>query len=191
MKLLHRSFYERNTVEVGHDLIGKIMVRIVDKHMLSGMIVETEAYQFGDQASHAYEKITKRNQALFGPSGHLYIYTLHGHHCVNLVAHDADTKAGGVLIRALEPLEGIEYMQKQRGDVTLRNLTNGPGKLCQALQITSKLYGHDVTHVGELYVVENKKELQGSVIASKRIGISKAQDRLWRFTLEGNEFVSR
>lgn len=186
-----RSFYERNTVDVAHDLIGKVMVRVINGHLLSGMIVEAEAYQSGDEACHAYDKKTKRNQALFGQPGHLYIYTIHKQFCVNIVSHDADTKAGGVLIRALEPLQGIAYMQENRPHVPLHNLTNGPGKLCQALQITAALYGHDVTELGPLYIVENEEALQRSVIASKRIGISKAQDKLWRFYLKANRFVSR
>lgn len=191
MALLNRSFYARNTLQVAQDLLGKIIVRIVNNKKISGMIVETEAYEYGDEASHAYNKQTKRNQALFGPSGHAYIYSIHNHYCLNLVSHDKQTLAGGVLIRALEPLQGIDTMEKNRHTVSLRNLTNGPGKLCKAFAITKELYGHDVTHKGPLYVIDNKHDKNLSIISSPRIGISKAKEKMWRFYIADNKWVSK
>ena len=189
MKILARSFYERDTIIVARDLIGKIIVRQWQGHTISGMIVETECYRNDDPASHAYRGKTERTKALFGPPGHAYIYFSYGvHWCFNIVAHGVP-HAGGVLIRALEPLEGIEIMEKNRGIKSLKNLTNGPGKLAQALHITKKEYGLDLTKKGPLYILDNhiKRDL---ITTTPRIGISKAKEELLRFCLKDSPYLS-
>lgn len=192
MKILPRSFYQRDTVLVAQELLGKQIIRKVNNKIVSGIIVETEAYMMDDPASHAYRGKTKSNEALFGQVGHAYIYFIYGSHfCFNIVARSADCQAGGVLIRALEPVEGIEAMKHFRQTEVERNLTNGPGKLAQALHITKTLYGHDVTHEGPLYVVQGVKVAHNDICATKRIGISKAREQAWRFYVCTNPFVSQ
>lgn len=189
-KIIPRSYYARDTVEVAHDLIGALLVREWKGNMLVGMIVETEAYRSDEPSCHAYRGCTARTKALFGDPGHAYIYFTYGnHYCLNIVAHDAK-HAGGVLIRALQPLQGIEVMQQTRNISSIHSLTNGPGKLAQALHITKTLYGHDVTKKSELYVCQGPTQ-EKDVIATKRIGISQAQDLEWRFCLKGSPYLSR
>lgn len=190
MKIVKRFFYNRDTVTVAKELLGKIVIRMIDDTMISGMIVETEAYQYGDRASHCYSRKTARNEALFGPAGHAYIYMIHNKFCFNVVAHDENTPAGGVLIRALQPLQGIEFMQKNRNINTLHALTNGPGKLAQALNITKKLYGIDVTKKGPLYIVQNSIE-SFDIVTTTRIGISYEKEKKWRFYINNNPWVSK
>ena len=192
MKILSRSFYERDTVRVAKDLLGKILVRVNHDHLIAGRIVETEAYRIDDPASHSYRGPTQANRAMFGQVGHAYIYFIYGnHYCLNAVARDEKHEAGGVLIRALEPLEGIELMEKFRHRSDLHTLTNGPGKLAQALHITKALYGTDLTKKGELFIADAPKIASGDICAVPRIGISKATDKLWRFYVRNNPFVSR
>ncbi len=192
MRLLERSFYQRETVEVAHDLLGKIVVRQYYHHLLAGRIVETEAYTIDDEASHSHRGQTHANRAMFGPVGHAYIYFIYGnHYCLNAVARNQNHEAGGVLIRALEPINGIEFMKQFRGITDIHNLTNGPGKLAQALHITKALYGIDLTQKGELYIVDGQTIPEKDICAAPRIGISKATDVLWRFYICDNPFVSR
>jgi len=189
MNILARSFYERDTSEVAHDLIGKIVVREVHGHLLRGIIVETESYRNDDPSSHAFRGKTVRTTALFGPAGHAYIYFSYGiHWCLNIVAHD-NHHAGGVLIRALEPVQGIEIMQKNRGIQKIIQLANGPGKLTEALHITKADYGIDMTVKNGLYVIDHSIELK-KVIATTRIGISKAHDLPLRFCLKDSPYLS-
>ena len=193
MKLIPRTFYQRDTVLVARELLGKILVRVLsDGTVLAGIIVETEAYVCDDEACHAFRGETAANRALFGPVGHAYIYFIYGmYYCCNIVARKPAVKAGGILIRALEPVEGIAAMQKFRHAKQLRQLTNGPGKLAQALHINKHLYGVDVTKKGELFVIEGRKIPKNELVESERIGISCAQEKLWRFYIKGNSFVSK
>ena len=172
------------------ELIGKILVLNQDGILLSGKIVETEAY-FGaqDPASHAYRGRTLRNQVMFGLAGISYVYFTYGnHHCLNIVTEEEGT-AGAVLIRALEPLAGIELMKKRRGNQNELALTNGPGKLTQAFGITREHSGHDLTK-SMFYVTEEGEEKSIDIQTDKRIGISRAQNLPLRFYLRGNPFVS-
>ena len=186
MKILQRSFYERPTVEVARDLLGKKVSRVWNGHLLSGIITETEAYCGPiDPASHAYKGQTNRNKALFGPVGHSYIYFIYGnHHCLNIVSREKDSPAGGVLIRSLIPQDGIETMQTLRHCDTISNLTNGPGKIGQALHVTLHDNHIDVTHKGPLYLTQGITVDPTDIIATPRIGISKAQELLWRFIIK-------
>lgn len=184
MNILPRSFYERSTVQVAQDLLGKIIVRMVDGQLVAGIITETEAYcGLMDPASHAFGGQTKRNAAMFGTPGHSYVYFTYGnHYCLNLVAKEKDAPAGGVLIRGLIPCDGIEHMKKLRNTHVLSNLTSGPGKIGQAFKLSLTDNHIDVTKKSALYVTEGVLIGKDEIEASPRIGISKATDLLWRFT---------
>ena len=191
-KMLPRTFYARDTEVVARELLGKKVVREENGKVCSGIIVETEAYVCTDAACHAYRGKTKSNEALFGPVGHAYIYFTYGmHFCLNVVARKSTMLAGGILIRALEPVEGIELMSARRKTSALHNLTSGPGKLAQALHITKALYGCDVTKKGPIYIVQGIELKKSDIVATKRIGISKEQERAWRFYCKDNSFVSK
>ena len=197
-------------------LLGCTLTRTItlngEKHKLVARIVETEAYDQDDPASHAFGGPSERNAAMFGPAGHLYVYVSYGmHHCCNVVC-GPEGFGSGCLVRAVEPLEGVEVMRElreagragkaqagcvaeQAGRVRkhplkLRDLTNGPGKVCAALGIDKALYGHDLTV--EPLVLDYAPLLPGETIGrSPRVGISKNADAPKRFFIEGNEFVSR
>ncbi len=188
--MLDRSFFRRHPAEVARDLLGKLLVRDLDGEHLVGRIVETEAYCSEDPASHSYRGKTARNQAMFGEVGCAYVYFIHGlHYCVNATAR-LDTLAGGVLIRALEPVEGMATMQRLRGRERLLDLASGPAKLTQSMGIDMRLYGVDLTQYGPLYLTEPATHEDLSILATPRIGISKAVDVPWRFIVADNPFVS-
>lgn len=194
MKILSRSFYNRDTALVSQELLGKIIVRTIDaKTILMGKIVETEAYTgIQDQASHAYGGKRIRNAPLFGPVGHAYVYFIYGmYYCLNFVSRAPGVPAGGTLIRAIEPLQGIEYMQQQRQLHAIHSLTNGPGKLTVALSITLALNNSDVTKKGPLFVIDAPAIAMHEQIVTTRIGISKAAQEQLRFYIKDNEFVSK
>jgi DNA-3-methyladenine glycosylase len=184
--IIQREFYQRDTVEVARDLLGALLVRVHDGKLMSGIIAETEAYagEF-DPASHTYNGKTVRNVALFGPVGHSYVYLSYGiHHCLNLVARPENQMAGGVLIRGLIPVEGIEHMQHYRNTARIDRLTNGPGNVGQALQFNLNHNHIDVTTHGQLYVLQGKPIADEHIRVTPRIGISKAQEYPWRFVLD-------
>ena len=185
MRIIPRSFYDRDTVNVAQDLIGKLLVRRIGQKIISGMIIETEAYRYKDDAaSHSFVGMTERNKAMFGQVGKAYVYFTYGmHYCVNVVAKNNDFEAGAVLFRALEPREGIDFMIKQRKTTLISNLTSGPAKLTQALQITKKQYGEDLTKPSNLFIIEGKKVKKSEIKTRSRIGIKKATDKLWNFSL--------
>jgi len=184
LTILPREFYSRDTVTVAKNLLGKKIIRKIGKNEVSGIITETEAYrQNDDPASHAFRKITDRNKIMFEEVGSAYVYFTYGmYFCFNVVARTPKIAAGAVLIRVIEPLKGIEIMQKNRGNVNLKNLTDGPAKLTQALEITKEHYGMDLTKKSKLYITEGIKPKQ--IIASPRIGITKATEKLWNFKIK-------
>jgi DNA-3-methyladenine glycosylase len=186
--ILKRAFYERETVQVARELLGKVLVH----GETAGRIVETEAYLGGDDlASHSARGVTERTRVIFGPPGHAYVYFIYGmYECLNLVAEPAG-KAGCVLIRALEPLYGIDVMRLRRpGARKLEDLASGPGKLTLAMGITRAQNGMDVTR-GEFAVREPREEAQIEIVVTPRIGISECADWPLRFLIGGNRFVSR
>ncbi len=186
--ILRRGFYARGTVGVARDLLGKILMH----GDVAGKIVETEAYLGGDDlASHSARGITDRTRVIFGPPGHAYVYFIYGmYECLNLVA-EPDGKPGCVLIRALEPVAGIEVMQRRRpGAHKLGDLTSGPGRLTLALGITRALNGADVTR-GPLTVHTAAHEEAFQIEVTPRIGIRHCADWPLRFVIKGNPFVSR
>jgi len=185
MMILPRSFYDRDTVDVAQDLLGKILARRIGQKIISGMIIETEAYRYkDDEASHSFVGMTERNKAMFGQVGRAYVYFTYGmHYCMNVVAKNDNFDAGAVLFRALEPRDGIDFMIRQRKTKLISNLTNGPAKLTQALQITKKQYGVDLTKSSSLFVIEGKEIKKTEIKARSRIGIKKATDKPWNFRL--------
>lgn len=187
------DFYSRNTIQVAQDLLGALLVRQINGIRVSGIIVEVEAYcGLIDPASHAYRGKTNRNKSMFGPVGHVYVYFTYGmHYCVNVVSRSLEAPAGGVLIRALQPVEGISYMHGQRKQIDPILLTNGPGKLTQALRIDRKLDGITIMQPGQLYIEPGPEFDRSLIQASPRIGISLAKEQLWRFSIQHNQWVSR
>lgn len=183
MKILKKNFYEHNTAHVARALLGKMLVRSWHGHLLAGIIVETEAYLgLADPASHAYKGETPRNKAMFGPAGHSYVYFIYGnHHCLNIVAKDKKSAAGGVLIRSIIPIAGIDVMKKLRKTDSITHLTDGPGKIGQAFHLTVADNHIDVTKRGPLFILDGIHLTSSDSIATPRIGISKAHEKLWRF----------
>lgn len=177
------------SVEVGPRLLGCILERDIEGRTLRGMIVETEAYDQSDIASHSYNGETPRTKVMFGPAGHLYVYFTYGmHYCCNVVTGEMGY-GSGVLIRAVEPLEGIDIMQERRGKSGIE-LTNGPAKVCQALGIGKAQNGTDLCD-GEVRIVVSPALPNRSIVTTTRIGISKGQDVPWRFYIADNAWVSR
>ena len=182
-------------------LLGCTLTRTItlngEKHKLVARIVETEAYDQDDPASHAFGGPSERNAAMFGPAGHLYVYVSYGmHHCCNVVC-GPEGFGSGCLVRAVEPLESVEVMRELREagraykhPLKLRDLTNGPGKVCAALSINKELYGHDLT-VEPLVLGFAPLLPEETIGSSPRVGISKNIDAPKRFFIEGNAFVSR
>ena len=194
---LPRSFYEPSASIVAPKLLGHFLIRNTPEGPCGGAIVETEAYIKGDAACHAAPGLTKRNRVMFGEPGHGYVYLIYGfHYCVNAVCQPPGL-AEAVLIRAVEATFGEKLMLAQRPVQSARELTNGPGKLCQAMNITRDLDGVDLCNEqSELYIVENPdvkkfRKKKGPLVTTTRIGITKAATLPLRFYLPGSEFVSR
>jgi len=186
------AFFRRPAETVAADLLGMEVVSTVDGEATHGRIVETEAYLgYYDPASHGYlHRRNTRNQALFGPPGTWYVYLSYGMHwCANLVCQQAGL-ASAVLLRALEPLTGLETMRRRRGDVADRDLCSGPGKLCQALGITRELDGQRMSESSAV-VLRTRRHEDIRIAATPRIGITKAADWPLRFHLAGSPWVSR
>ena len=178
-----------DTTELARFLIGKLVVRDLPEGRISGRIVETEAYLHGDAAAHSFRGETPRNRSLFLERGHAYVYVSYGIHRMLNVAGGAHGIGTGVLIRALEPLEGIALMQARRGITALTDLARGPGRLAQALEITLGLDGIDLTAEGPLWLGRLDRPA-GEIGASVRIGISKEVELPLRFYERGSKFVS-
>ena len=191
-RILTRSFYTRKTDIVARDLLGKLIVCPAKNKILSAKIVETEAY-FGngeDPASHAHRGPTPRSAIMFGPAGVAYVYFNYGvHWLLNFVAKE-DSQAGAVLIRAVQPVEGLELMLKNR-PTAASNLTNGPGKLTKALGIDGSHNGIDVTKVKSKFYVADFLSADFEIGESCRVGIKKGVEKQLRFFIKGNPFVSR
>jgi DNA-3-methyladenine glycosylase len=182
---------------VAKDLLGKKLVRTIRNNnnmqfRLAGIIVETEAYGYSDDlASHAYVGPTGRNKIMFGDVGKAYVYFTYGNHfCLNVSARRSKVEAGAILIRGIEPVEGIELMRQFRPVDDIYSLTSGPGKLTQALNITSLLNGTDMTNSeSEIYIEFGKRPKH--IVTTPRIGITRALDKEWRFVDPSSPFISR
>jgi DNA-3-methyladenine glycosylase len=190
---LPRAFYEQSTVEVAKQLLGKFLVRTHPDSERVGRIVETEAYVGPqDLACHAAKGRTKRTEVMFGPAGHAYVYFIYGfYNMLNLVTEAKDYPAA-VLIRAVEPVDGLGVMQQRRRSDALRNLASGPGKLCQAFDIDRTLNGVDLA--GGILYVEDRGDAAPKFVSTARIGVDYAgkwKDKRLRFLVRGSEFVSK
>jgi DNA-3-methyladenine glycosylase len=190
---LPRSFYSRSTLDVASDLLGKVLVRRVDRRKLAGKIVETEAYVGPhDLACHASKGHTPRTSVMFGPPGYAYIYMIYGFYfCLNVVTEPLGYPAA-VLIRAVEPLENVDLMGKLRNNPEhATNIASGPGKLCMAMSIDKQLNGADL--LGTTIWIEDRKLDPGPILTSARVGVDYAgeyKDKPWRFFVDGNAHVS-
>jgi DNA-3-methyladenine glycosylase len=187
---LGRSFFSRYTPDVAQDLLGCLLVRRIGGKKLSGRIVEVEAYRGSDDpASHSFRGLTKRSALMFGEAGHVYVFFSYGFHwCLNFTTEE-EGQPGAVLIRALEPVEGVKQMMRNRGVSDAGRLTDGPGKLTEALSIDGTFNGEDVTESKRLLVLGPREPVP--IRASARIGISSGRERQWRYFVDGNQFVSK
>jgi DNA-3-methyladenine glycosylase len=189
---LNDKFFQKPTLELARSLLGMKLWTKDRERVTSGMIVEVEAYRGDiDEASHSYGGPSERTRVMFGPPGHAYVYFIYGmHHCIN-VSSEKEGVGAGILIRALEPLDGVEIMKRRRHVKDEKNLTNGPGKLCQALGIDDRLLGCNFTTSLKIRLEPYKTFSDSEISTSKRIGISKARDLEWRFFVKGNRYVSK
>jgi DNA-3-methyladenine glycosylase len=187
---LSREFYLQDTILVARGLVGKLLVHNTPEGVISGRIVETEAYLRGDPACHANRGMTERNRVMFGPPGHAYVYFTYGmHFCMNAVTQP-EGEAEAVLIRALQPIEGIELMARNRKVTESHNLCSGPGKLTQALGLNRAHNGFDLTD--SCLIIADDGEDAGEIVVTTRIGIKVFVDKPWRFYSERwREWVSR
>jgi DNA-3-methyladenine glycosylase len=188
-RVLNRAEMPLDTAELARFLIGKRLVRMLDDGVAGGRIVETEAYVIGDPAGHAYVGTTARNRTLFLERGHAYVYLAYGVSFMLNVSSEAPGVGAGVLIRAIEPTDGIAIMKRNRGVERVRDLARGPGRLTAALAIDRRLDGVDLCQAGPLWLGSDGQG-RGEIGGSKRIGITRAADSLLRFYLRGNLFVS-
>ncbi len=189
--VLTRAFFDRDPVTVARALLGKLLLHDEEGQQLVGRIVETEAYLAADDpASHSYRGQTPRNTAMFGPPGHAYVYAMHRYHCLNVVT-EGEGIPSAVLIRAVEPLQGMEVMFPRRGTTHYVHLTSGPGKLCQAFAIDRSLDRWCLTQAGRLWLAEPLSETDINTVATPRIGVTSAQELPLRFCDASSTCLSR
>ena len=186
--ILKKSFYERETVTVAKELVGKIIVRKVHGQELTGIITETEAYRGKDDpASHAAVKMTERNKVMFGTAGMSYVYFTYGmYFMLNVVAKSKKQNAGAVLIRGLYPQKGLKKMMKNRGMDNIDKISDGPGKLTIAFVITKKQHNKDMTKESSIYIKDGIKPKKIKV--GPRIGISKGLEKMWNFSINPKDY---
>jgi DNA-3-methyladenine glycosylase len=189
---LPRSFFARPSTEVAPDLLGRVLVRTLPTGArLVVRLVETEAYQDDDPASHSFRGRTARTEVMFGPPGRLYVYFTYGmYFCMNVVT-GAKGEGSAVLLRAAEPLEGLAEMRALRGIEDERALCSGPGKLCRALGVDLANNGDDLVRGSALDLHEGAPVPAGAVEVTPRVGIRRAAELPWRFVVRGDRFVSR
>ncbi|HQY51298.1 MAG TPA: DNA-3-methyladenine glycosylase [Ignavibacteria bacterium] len=194
VKSLSKEFYLKDAVIVAKDLLGKLIIRKFGNKFAAVKIVETEAY-FGDHdpACHAFGRVTKRNSVIYGPEGKAYVYFIYGsYYCFNAVCGKEGT-GNAILIRAGEPVEGIEIMKKFRPNVKNDiELTNGPSKLCMAMNVDLSLNRTDITNTdSEIFIAENDRIKRSEIITSRRIGLNKGVEFPYRFFIKENPFVTK
>ena len=188
-RVLDRAEMPADTVQLARFLISKMLVRTLSESMAAGRIVETEPYVIGDPAGHAYRGVTPRNRALFLERGHAYVYLAYGISFMLNVSSETSGVGAGILVRAIEPTNGITIMERNRGLERMRDLARGPGRLCAALGIDRRLDGIDLCQAGPLWLGSDG-QAPDEIGQSKRIGITRAADSPLRFYLRGNLFVS-
>ncbi|MFP4136707.1 MAG: DNA-3-methyladenine glycosylase [Candidatus Acetothermia bacterium] len=189
---LSREFFRRDTATVAKDLLGKELIRVIGDRLLRGKVVETEAY-YGksDPPSHASSGRTPRSEIMWKEPGLVYVYLVYGIHMMFNVVTEPKDSPGAVLFRAVEPIEGVEYMVKGRGVNAVEDLADGPGKLTEAFRIGKEENGLDLTESEELWLIASDAQEGGEIVESTRIGVSEGKEKKLRFYLEGNQFVSR
>jgi len=189
---LARSFFDRPAEVVAPELLGRLLVRALpDGSRLSGSIVEAEAYEPGDPASHGFRGPTPRTASMFGPPGRLFVYFTYGNHwMMNAVTREAGV-GSAVLIRAVEPREGLDRMAANRGRDAPRDLCSGPGKLTQALAVDASLDGADLTRGREVWLEAGALVAPEHILAGPRVGVSAGVDAAWRFFVRDSPWVSR
>jgi DNA-3-methyladenine glycosylase len=189
---LPHSFYARSALHVAPELLGRVLVRrLADGSRLAARLVETEAYLPDDPASHAFRGSTRRNEVMFGPPGRLYVYFTYGNHWMMNAVTGRNGEGTAVLLRAAEPLQGLEVMAGYRGRDHPRDLCSGPGKLAQAFGITGAQNGQDLVAGSDVYVLEGHPVARSHVSRTTRVGVSLGAERRWRFIVTGDPFVSR
>jgi len=191
-KKLDYDFYQKDTIVIARNLLGKYLFKKIRTGYLIGKIVETEAYLgINDPACHASKKKTKRNEVMFSNGGVAYVYFIYGnYYCFNVVTEKKDY-GSAVLIRAIEPFEGIDTMKRNRKNVKDEiSLTNGPSKLCMALNIDKNYNGEDLTK-DKIFIAEKKKKDKILISVTKRIGITEGTDLPYRYYIKGNKFVTK
>lgn len=192
---MNHSFFRKDTVELARNLLGCLLVHGTPDGVAAGMIVETEAYVGAiDKACHAYRNRSERTEIMYGDGGFAYVYFIYGmHHCFNVVTGPAG-EGNAVLIRALEPVIGLDLMRKRRQTNQLQNLCNGPGKVCQALAITKGEYGMDLCDpAGPLRLVRFRHIPDNRITSSPRINVAYAEEAAawpWRFYVKDNLYIS-
>lgn len=188
---LPRAFFGRSPLEVAPELLGRVLVRrLPDGARLAGRIVEAEAYRQGDPASHSYRGRTPRNEMMFGPPGHLYVYFTYGmHFCMNVVT-GREAEGSAVLLRAAEPLEGLEHMVERRGTSDIRRLCSGPARWAQAFAIDRALDGADLVEGQDVWLLEGEPVDPSRIATTTRVGVKVAVERHWRWYVAGSPFVS-
>jgi len=186
-----RDFYLDDTFRLVPKILGKLLVRRIGKKIVAGRIVEVEAYVGNDPASHAAKGMTSRNQVMFEAGGVAYVYFTYGmHYCFNIVT-DRQGYPAALLVRALEPVAGIDLMRKRRKNRPFEELTNGPAKLCQALMIDRNQNGKLLDRPDLFLADDGFKIPRSAIISSTRIGIKSGTESEWRFYVRGNRFVSK
>ncbi len=189
-KSLKFAFYNRRPEIVARELLGAVMCRRLPEGLIAGRIVETEAYlPENDPACHAARGMTRRNTVMFGPPARAYVYAIHSRWCFNVVC-EPEGVACAVLVRALEPLIGVDLMERRRPGHGLRDLARGPARLCQALDIDRRQNGIDLTSNDELWIARGKKVPDEDVLVSARIGVTSAFDLPLRYFVKGSAYVS-
>jgi DNA-3-methyladenine glycosylase len=189
---LPRAFYARPALDVAPELLGRVLVRrLPNGARLAGRIVEAEAYEPGDPASHAFRGPTPRNLVMFGEPGHLYVYFTYGHHWMMNAVTRGPGEGSAVLLRALEPLAGLDRMARHRGRWQPRDLCSGPGKLAQALAVDRAQNGADLVRGDEVWIEDGAPVSADAIACGIRVGVNVGADRPWRFWVAGDPFVSR
>jgi len=192
IRTLDRSYFQRPPAVVARELLGHLLVSQVGRARVAGRIVETEGYLAeGDSACHAARGRTPKTEVMFGPPGMAYVYPIHAKYCFNVVTEDVDHPSA-VLIRAVEPIEGIRWMQRRRGFLDVRNLARGPARLCQAFSIDRSVNGLDLTLGQTVWIEPPSARIvrPGDVQVTRRVGVTSAHELKLRFVIAGSRFVS-
>lgn len=188
MTKLPREFFRKSAHLLAPELLGKFFIRKINSRYIGGVITEVEAYEQHDPASHSFRGITPRNKLMFGDAGFLYVYLIYGIHCCANIVSGTEGSGEAVLLRSITPAEGIQYIQRRRGNLPPEKLLNGPGNICKGLNISRQDNGTDLCGK-DIFIAEIKRKSVIPFTASPRIGISKAKEVPWRFRITEEKAV--